>query len=168
MANGSFIDRARERIQTSRLSTRTRGSGAFDSLRQGVQDARASLSGSLGRPGIVQARNRIRERVGLVPLPGGDDLPGGGIDSDVGVAVAEAVAAAAPGGATDIGQAEAQQFAADAAAAGVVTRGAALQASVQPSLAGLIDITGQETTGITAAQAGLPSRSTFSSLITGK
>jgi hypothetical protein len=139
--------------------------GAFDSLRQGVQGARASISGSFGRPGVVETRNRVRERIGLQPLPVPDVPP---VNGDADFAVGEAVAAAAPGGATSLAPQEAQQFAQDAAAAGVVTRGAAITSQLQPTLSGLIDLTGTETTGKTAAQAGLPSRSTFSSLITNK
>jgi hypothetical protein len=103
-------------------------------------------------------------------MPDGDiQVPGVGVGvDDTGVAVGEAVASTSPGGATAMGVQEGKQFAQDAAAAGVTTRGAAIETQLQPTLSGLIDITGQETTGITAAQSGLPSRSTFSSLITGK
>lgn len=156
MTEEPFIDRARSRIQMSRINARTRGQGAFDSLRQGVQGARSNFSGLTGRVGFTERRNRIRERLGLQPVPEPPTAvppiaAPGAPDIDMATTVPEK-------GAADVQTGVAQS--------GQVAASAIAQQAEMPTLSGLIDITGQEAVGKTAAEEGIQTRSTFASLIT--
>ena len=73
--NGNIISRARTRLMRQRGVTRSRSRSALDQIKRGTTGLRASTSGITGMPAIAEARNRLRARLNLDPLPVPDEQP---------------------------------------------------------------------------------------------